>query len=273
MIEKSPFYELSVKQKLAVDYYPLIKVEGVSLKEFRSQRIEVLDYTALIFTSRTTVDCFFKVCEQARITIPETMKYICNTEAIALYLQKYIIYRKRKISFADGTFKGLMDLVVKNKDEKLLLTLTEPHKPELIQTMEKLKLKFSSVVLARTVSCDMSGVDIPKYQIAVLYSPAEVKAFIEATAPESRPQIATFGEGATRYAISEGLTVNVMAPTPEAPSMAKALELYVAKVNAGQQVEAVTLTANHQADEFVKAVQAKNSRRSKTHKTTVTKKS
>lgn len=267
-IEKSPFYELSQKQHINVDYVPLIAVEGVSLKEFRSQRIEVLEHTALIFTSRTTVDCFFKICEQARITIPETMKYICSTEAIALYLQKYIVYRKRKISFADGTFTGLMDLIVKNKGERFLLTLTEPHKPELIQTMEKLKMKFSPLVMARTVSTDVSSVDISKYQVVVLYSPSEVKAFMDGFAADVRPRIATFGEGTTRYAIQNGLTVDTMAPTPEAPSMVKALENYVHTVNSGKEVPSVSLGDSHTADEFVKAVQAKDSRKSKAKKPT-----
>ena len=123
VLEKSPFFELSNKYGIEVDYKPLIRVVGVSLKEFRSQRIEILDHTAVIFTSRTTVDSFFKVCEEARITVPETMKYICNTEAVALYLQKYIVYRKRKISFADGSFTGLLELIIKHKSEHLLLAL------------------------------------------------------------------------------------------------------------------------------------------------------
>ncbi len=268
VIEKSPFYEMSQKCELAIEYSPLIKVEGVSLKEFRSQRIEVLDHTALIFTSRTTVDSFFKVCEQARITIPETMKYLCSTEAIALYLQKYIVYRKRKISFADGSFTGLMDLIVKNKAEKLLLTLTEPHKPELVQTMEKLKLKFDQIVLARTVSADLSTIDPAKYQLAVLYSPAEVTAFLNGFEEDKRPMVATFGDGTTRFAIAHGLSVRAMAPTPQAPSMAKAIELFVSKINAGEDVEPVVLADNHQAEDFVKAVQAKDSRRYKSKKTT-----
>ncbi len=269
-VEKSPFYEVSQKCELEIEYSPLIKVEGVSLKEFRSQRIEVLDHTALIFTSRTTVDSFFKVCEQARITVPETMKYLCSTEAIALYLQKYIVYRKRKISFADGSFTGLMDLIIKHKTEKLLLTLTEPHKPELIQTMEKLKIKFDKIVLAHTVSADLSAIDPAKYQLAVLYSPAEVTAFMNGWSEEKRPMIATFGDGTTRFAINNGLNVSVMAPTPQAPSMAKAVELFVSKINAGEEVEPIVLEDNHQAEDFVKAVQAKDSRRYKTKKSTTT---
>ncbi len=110
IVEKSPFYELIQKFSLAINYTPFIHIEGVGAKEFRSQRVEILDHTAIIFTNRTTIDHFFRICEETRIEVPETMKYICQTEAIALYLQKYIVYRKRKISFADGTFTGLMDL-------------------------------------------------------------------------------------------------------------------------------------------------------------------
>ena len=143
VVEKSPFYALSQKHKLQVDYVPLIKVVGVSSKEFRSQRVDILSHTAVIFTSRTTIDSFFRLCEESRVTVPETMKYICTTEAIALYLQKYIVYRKRKISFADGSFKGLIELIVKHKDEKFMLALSEPHKPELPETLSTLKINFT----------------------------------------------------------------------------------------------------------------------------------
>ena len=159
---------------------------------------------------------------------------------------------------------------VKNKSEKMLLTLTEPHKPELIQTMEKLKIKFDKVVLARTVSADTSAIDADKYQMVVLYSPADVTAFINGFAEDKRPMVATFGDGTTRFAINNGLVVRAMAPTPEAPSMAKALELFVGKVNAGEEPEPVALADNHQAEDFVKAVQAKDSRKYKSKKTTAT---
>lgn len=129
IIEKSPFYELSQKYEVEIAYKPFIRVVGVSLKEFRAQRVEILTHTAVIFTSRTTVDSFFHICEEARITVPETMKYICQTEAVALYLQKYIVYRKRKISFADGSFTSLVELIIKHKDEKFLLALSDPTSP------------------------------------------------------------------------------------------------------------------------------------------------
>ena len=159
ILEKSPFHELSRKYGIAVGYQPFIRVVGVSLKEFRAQRVEILTHTAVIFTSRTTVDSFFHICEEARITVPETMKYICQTEAVALYLQKYIVYRKRKISFADGSFTSLIELIIKHKEEKFLLALSEPHKPELPETLTKLRLAFHPVVFARTVAPDMQQLD------------------------------------------------------------------------------------------------------------------
>ena len=163
VIEKSPFYELSEKYNVEIAYKPFIRVVGVSLKEFRAQRVEILTHTAVIFTSRTTVDSFFHICEEARITVPETMKYICQTEAVALYLQKYIVYRKRKISFADGSFTSFIELIIKHKDEKFLLALSEPHKPELPETLAKLKLAVDPVILARTVASELEDVQLVDY--------------------------------------------------------------------------------------------------------------
>ena len=173
-IEKSPYNEIISKHHLNVKFHPFIKVEGISLKEFRSQRIEILDHTAVIFTSRTTIDSFFRICEEARIAVPESMKYFCNTEAVALYLQKYIVYRKRKIFFADGAFANFMELLNKHKEEKYLLTVSEPHKPEMPLAMEKLRLTFDKVVLARTVSADLSGINVNDYDMLVFYSPSEI---------------------------------------------------------------------------------------------------
>ena len=202
MVEKSPFYELSQKHKAEIEYMPFIRVVGVSLKEFRSQRVEILAHTAVIFTSRTTVDSFFHICEEARITVPETMKYICQTEAVALYLQKYIVYRKRKISFADGSFTNFIELIIKHKEEKFMLALSEPHKPELPETLAKLKLQFSPVILARTVAADLNDLDIKKFDLLALYSPSDVKAILERFPAEELPAVATFGEGTLRAPVS-----------------------------------------------------------------------
>lgn len=264
VIEKSPFFEFSQKHELTIDYKPLIRVVGVTLKEFRAQRTEVLDHTTMIFSSRTTIDSFFRICEEARITVPESMKYICNTEAVALYLQKYIVYRKRKISFADGTFNSLLELIVKHKDEKFMLALTEPYKPELPETIAKLKLKCDPVVLARTVAADMSDLKPEEYDIIALYSPSDVKALVENFDVERLPVVATFGEATLRAAIEAGLKVKASAPSPQAPSMVKALDIYYQKIADGQEVEDAEIKDDPNKEEFIRAQQSKLQKKTRT---------
>ena len=273
VLEKSPFFELSEKYGITVDYKPLIRVVGVSLKEFRSQRREILDHTAVIFTSRTTVDSFFKVCEEARITVPETMKYICNTEAVALYLQKYIVYRKRKISFADGSFTGLLELIIKHKGEQLLLALSEPHKPELPDTLTKLKLNFHPVILAKTVAADMNELKPSQYDVMALYSPSDVKSVVEHFKVEELPVIATFGEATLRAALDAGMSVKASAPSPEAPSMAKALDLYINKIKHGEDVAIVEVHNDEAKEEFIRVQQNKLAKKSRTRTSSTTKSS
>jgi uroporphyrinogen-III synthase len=264
VIEKSPFYDFSAKHNLTIDYKPLIRVVGVTLKEFRAQRTEILDYTTMIFSSRQTIDSFFRICEEARITVPENMKYICNTEAVALYLQKYIVYRKRKISFADGTFNSLVELIVKHKDEKFILALTEPFKPELPDTLLKFKLKVSPVVFARTVAADMSDLKPESYDIIALYSPSDVNALVKNYDVEKLPVVATFGEATLRAAIDAGLRVKASAPSPEAPSMVKALDIYCSKCEEGVDVEDAQVKEDLDKEEFIRAQQSKLQKKTRT---------
>lgn len=263
VIEKSPFYDLATKYGVEIDYKPLIRVVGVTLKEFRAQRIEILDHTAVIFTSRTTVDSFFRVCEEARITVPETMKYICNTEAVALYLQKYIIYRKRKISFADGSFTGLLELIIKHKAERFLLALSEPHKPELPEALAKLKINFDPVILAMTVAADMEGIRPADYDVMALYSPSDVKTVVESFGVGALPVVATFGDATLRAALGAGLKVRASAPSPEAPSMAKALDLYIGKLSRGEEVAEVEAKNDSAKEEFIRSQQSKLAKKSR----------
>ena len=241
-VDRSPFQEIITKHKLTVDFHPFIKVERVSAKEFRSQRVEIPGHTAVIFTNRSSVDHFFQICEEIRYTVPETMKYFCVTEAIALYLQKYIVYRKRKIFFGKGTFTDLMEVVVKHKDENFLLPLPDSHKPEIPQSMDKLKLKYDKVILSHTVAADIDEVDITKYDILAFYSPSEIATL---TAKHNdingKPMIAVFGNGTAVAAVESGLKVSILAPTPESPSMVKALDTFIAKYNAGDELEEVTV--------------------------------
>ncbi len=266
VIEKSPFYEISQKYNAEVHFRPFINVVGVSLKEFRSQRVEILDHSAVIFTSRTTVDSFFRICEEARIAIPESMKYFCNTEAIALYLQKYIVYRKRKIFFADGKFDTFMELILKHKEENFLLTITEPNNGEIPNTLERLKLKFDKVTFAKTVSADMDGLVPADYDLLVFYSPAEIHTLVSSFGTEGLPMIATFGNGTACAASAAGLSVSTMAPTPEAPSMVKAVDLFIGKVNSGKKVDPVVVNGNCKSEEFIKAQEAKPVRKPRIRK-------
>lgn len=240
-----------------MDYRPFIRVEGVSHKEYRSQRIDILSHSAVVFTSRTTVDHFFRICEEARINVPETMRYLCNTEAVALYLQKYIVYRKRKISFADGTFNNFMELILKHKTERLLLILSEPHKPEIPLTMEKLKLNFHQLILSRTVSADLSDLDIGRYDLVAFFSPSEIASLTGRFGTDELPKIAAFGNGTAKAAVDAGLTVSVLAPTPEAPSMARAIDLYIKKINAGEEIAPVEIVPSNKSEEFLKSQESK----------------
>lgn len=266
IIEKSPFFELANKHSLEVDYRPLIEVKGVTPKEFRSQRVEILAHTAVIFTSRTTIDSFFRICEDARITVPETYKYICSTEAIALYLQKYIVYRKRKISFADGTFTGIVEQIVKHKDEKLLLALSEPHKPEIPEALTRLKINYTPVILARTVASDITAEQLQSYDMLLLYSPWEVKTLAEKLPVDKMPIISTFGEGTLRIASENHLPVKAYAPSPTAPSLAKAVDNYIEAVLAGEEVDDVEFAENEQKEQFLRTQQTKLSKKSRTRK-------
>ncbi|MFR9650106.1 MAG: uroporphyrinogen-III synthase [Rikenellaceae bacterium] len=267
IIEKSPFYEIASRHKVEFDYKPLIRVEGVTLKEFRAQRVEILDHSAVIFTSRTTVDSFFNICKEARITIPESMKYICQTEAVALYLQKYIVYRKRKISYADGSFQNLLELIIKHKNEKFLMALSEPFKPELPEALQRLHLSHSRVILAHTVAQDMSGVDSSSFNVIALYSPTDVKALIEKFPVDKLPDVAVFGEATLRSAIDAGLRVKAMAPTPVALSMAKAIDIYLTKLSKGEEIEDIIPSEDGKKDEFIRTQQCKLERKSRTRRT------
>lgn len=269
IIEKSPFFEIVRKHKVEINYNPFNRVQGVSLKEFRGQRVEILTHTAVIFTSRTTVDSFFRICEEARITVPETMKYICQTEAVALYLQKYIVYRKRKIFFADGSFTNFLELIIKHKDEKYMLALSEPHKPELPEALERLKLNVDKVILAKTVQTDVSKLPLAEFDLVALYSPSDVAAFKSAyEGKPMMPQVATFGDATARAAVGAGITINVMAPTPAAPSMTKAIDIYLSQLAAGEEVAPVVLNDNQGNEEFIRTQQAKLAKKTRARKGT-----
>ncbi|MDR1984351.1 MAG: uroporphyrinogen-III synthase [Prevotellaceae bacterium] len=229
-IEKSPYSDMEELFGVEVKFKPLIQMEGVTTKEFRRQRVEILAHTAIIFTARSAIDHFFRICEELRITIPETMKYFCTTEAIALYLQKYIVYRKRKIFFGTGSIESVIKLIgSKHKSNKFLLALSNNHKTDLSDAFIKAKLTYTEAIFYKTVNADMKKFSLKDYDIIVFYSPADVKSFCE-NYPRFKQNdkiIATFGLATAKAAEDAKLNVTIKAPTPEMPSIKTALEKFL----------------------------------------------
>jgi uroporphyrinogen-III synthase len=231
--EKNPYAELSSKHGVTFDFRQFIRVQGVTAKEFRQERINFQDFGAIIFTSRTAIDHYFRLCEEMRFTVPESMKYICISESTALYLQKYIVYRKRKISFGNGKFDDLIKLIQKNKTENFLVPLSDIHNQEIPNKLTKEKIKFRSAVLYHTVSSDLRDVNLDHYDAIIFFSPGGIASLFENFPGfvQSDKKIGAFGP-ATHTAVREaGLTLNIEAPTPKAPSMIMAIDQFVTENN------------------------------------------
>lgn len=226
----SLYTEIINKYNVNIDFNQFFKVEPVSVREFRAQKTNILDFTAIVFTAKSTIDSFFDLCEQMRIEVPETMKYFCSTEAIALYLQKHIVYRKRKIFFGDGTIQSIVTAIgTKHKDENFLLALADSSKTSLHRLFLKSKLKHSTAVFLKTIYSDLSQIDLHKYELLVFYSPADIKSLFESY-PEFEQKdikIITFGPNTAKEAKAAKLATYINAPTPECPSVSKALEMYL----------------------------------------------
>jgi uroporphyrinogen-III synthase len=227
--DKSPYSDLSEKNGLKIDFRPFIQVEGVSVKEFRQLRIDILAHTGVIFTSRTAVDNYFRIAEELRIVIPDTMKYFCISEATAFYLQKYIVYRKRKIFYGTGTFTHLMETIKKHKEEKFLVPLSDMHKEEIPKKLEQAKIKFTKAIMYKTVSADLSDLSDVNYDVLVFYSPSGIKLLLEnfPDFKQNNTLIATFGPITAKAVKDAGFKVNIKAPTKEAPSMTMAIDQYI----------------------------------------------
>ncbi|MCT4636123.1 MAG: uroporphyrinogen-III synthase [Bacteroidales bacterium] len=234
--DKSPYFELAKKHNLKIDFRPFIQVEGVPTKEFRQERIDILEHTAVIFTSRTAIDHYFRIANELRIAIPETMKYFCISEATAVYLQKYIVYRKRKVFFGQVKFSDLMDLIVKHKSEKFLVPLSDIHKAEIPASLDKAKINYTKAIMYRTVSSDLSDLAEVNYDILVFYSPSGIKSLFQ-NFPEFKQNstaIAAFGPTTHKAVKDQKLNLDIPAPVPSSPSMTMALDQYITKINKGK---------------------------------------
>ncbi|MDD5816728.1 MAG: uroporphyrinogen-III synthase [Bacteroidales bacterium] len=230
---KSPYFELAQTHGVTVDFYSFIKVEGVDAKTFRKQRVDILSYTGIVFTSKIAVDHFFHLSNELRVSIPETMKYFCISETIAQYLQKYIVYRKRKVFYGAGKFAEIVDIMKKHKEEQYLVPLSDVHKEEIPLLMDKAKLNYKIATFYNTVSSNLHEVAFADYDMLVLFSPQGVTS-IKENFPDYKQGdtvIAAFGPLTCKAVTDAGLRLDIQAPTPEAPSMPAAIEQYIAKNN------------------------------------------
>ncbi|MBK6776856.1 MAG: uroporphyrinogen-III synthase [Flavobacteriales bacterium] len=218
-----------------IDFRPFIKIEPIAGQDFRQDRVNILDHTAVIFTSRNAVDHFFRIAKEVRVLVPEMMKYFCVSESVAYYVQKYIVYRKRKVFIGKQTFGDLMDVIKKHKDEKFLVPCTDIQKQEIPELLDKAGIAYSKAVIYRTVAADLRDLKEVKYDMLVFFSPAGIeslkKNFPDFT--QNGTVIAAFGPTTVKAVRDAGLRLDIEAPLPEAPSMTGAIELYMKRAAKG----------------------------------------
>jgi uroporphyrinogen-III synthase len=232
-VENSPYFEIEKRYKIKIDFRPFIQVVGVDGKDVRQQKIDFQKVTAVIFTSRNAIDHFFRIAEELRIQIPDTMKYFCESEAIAFYLQKYIVYRKRKVYIGEKTFSDMIPLFKKHKDEKYLLPASDVLKSEVPTLLNSLKIDWQVATLFRTVSSDLSDLSDVKYDILAFFTPSGIKSLFENFPDfvQNETRIAVFGQTTVKAAKDAGLRIDIEVPTKETPSMTMALDKYIKEVN------------------------------------------
>jgi uroporphyrinogen-III synthase len=231
--KQSPYYSLMDKQKVKIDFRSFIHVEGETAKNVRCQKIDFLNFTAVIFTSRNAIDNYFRLAEEMRITIPDAMNYFCLSEAVAYYLQKYVVYRKRKIYVGTRTFDELMPLIKKHKTEKFLLPCSDKVKDTIPNKLDELNIHWKKAILFKTVISDLSDLEDVFYDVLVFFSPSGIKSLFQNFPgfKQNDTRIAVFGNTTVKAAEESGLKIDISAPTKETPSMTMALEKYIKKVN------------------------------------------
>lgn len=228
--EKSPYYDISEKYNVKIDFRPFIKVEPIYAKEFRTQRISIPDYTAIIFNARHGIDHFFRLCEELRVTVPETMKYFCVSESVAVYLQHYIHYRKRKVFYgATGKMSELVTIMNKHTDEKYLLITSDVQNEDTTSILEKSKITYQKAVMYKTVSNDFSAEEEFNYDMLIFFSPVGVNSLLKnfPNFTQGDIQIGCFGATTAQAVRDAGLRLDIEAPVPGVPSMTMALENYM----------------------------------------------
>lgn len=232
--EKNPYILLGRKHNLNLAFRQFIKVEPLSSQDFRAQRIDILEHGAVILTSKLSVDYYFKMCNEMRVTVPETMKYFCINEQTAYYLQKYIQYRKRKIFFGHGTILDLVDVIRKNKEEKFLLPCSDVHKEQIVEFLDELHINYTKGVFYKTVCANLSDIkNLTEYDVLVFFTPAGIRSLKQnfPNFKQGNTRIAAFGHAAAQMVKELGYRLDVFAPTPQNPSMSGALDTYIKEAN------------------------------------------
>lgn len=212
------------------EFAPFFRIEPLTSREFRGQRINILDHTAIVFSARSTIDAFFRLCEELRIKIPETMKYFCISEAVAMYLQKHIVYRKRKIFFGDGTPASILEQIgSKHKGEKFLIAMSDSANNDISAIFADNGFDYDSAVFVKSVSQDLKALDMHSFDMIVLYNPADVKSLYENFPDFTQGDIkfVSYGKSVVKAMNEAGLQIEISAPTADAPSVAKAIEIYL----------------------------------------------
>jgi uroporphyrinogen-III synthase len=230
---KSPYFDLAEKTGVQIDFRPFIHVEPVSGKDFRCQKISIPDHSAIVFTSRTAIDHFFRIAQENRVNIIDDMKYYCISEAAAFYLQKYIVYRKRKIFNADGKFTGLIEIMSKHKDEKYLVPVSDVHKEEITDLLDKGNFNYTKAVMYRTVSSDLSDLSEVDYDVLVFFSPSGIASLLKnfPNFKQEEIKIASFGSSTAKAVEDAGLRLDIRVPNPQAQSMTMALDQFITDYN------------------------------------------
>lgn len=227
--EKSPFFDLAQKYNIKVDFRPFIQIDGIEAKDFRKDRISILDHTAVILTSRSAADHYFRICQEMRVSVPESMKYFCISESTAYYLQKYVQFRKRKIFNGKQTFHDLAELIKKHREENFLLPCSDIHKDEISDYLDAQNIRYTKAVMFKTVSSDLQNLKNVNYDILVFFSPSGIKSLYKNFPgfKQNQTKIAAFGPATAKAVADAGIKLNIYAPTPQAPSMTMALENYI----------------------------------------------
>lgn len=226
----NPYAAICQKFGATVDFKPLFTNQALSLREFRAQHVEIPEYTAIVFSSKTVIDAFFSLCEQLRVKIPDSQKYFCTTEAVAMYLQKHIVYRKRKIFFGTGTAQSILDLVgAKHAEENFLITTSGTLENDITKAFDGSPLKHTAAMFVKPVSSDLAGVDLSQYEVMVLYNKSDIVAIKEnfPAFKQGNIKFITFGRSIVSAMSEAGLNIEISAPSTEVPSVAKALEIYL----------------------------------------------